>query len=182
MPSAPAWRWRDCPQALIPSVRHGVGEYVRGQVHINGMESFWARLKRGYHGTYHRSPPSISTATSGRSPTGTTSAALTPSTRWPSSPADWWTGDFATATSYGIRERLREWSELPEGGSRFPELQQRSCWWPRSAPWGIFIRFVGTANAPDSVVQSVVHDARHVRLDIRRAGPLAIGTLSLLAS
>ena len=35
------------------AVRHGVGEYVRGQVHTNGMESFWATLKRGYIGVYH---------------------------------------------------------------------------------------------------------------------------------
>ena len=25
--------------------------------HTNGMESFWAMLKRGYHGTYHRMSP-----------------------------------------------------------------------------------------------------------------------------
>ncbi len=36
------------------AVRHSIGEYVRGQVHTNGMESFWAMLKRGYYGTYHR--------------------------------------------------------------------------------------------------------------------------------
>ena len=30
-------------------VRHGVGEYVDGQAHVNGMESFWAMMKRGYH-------------------------------------------------------------------------------------------------------------------------------------
>lgn len=35
-------------------VRHSVGEYVRGQAHTNGMESFWGMLKRGYMGTYHR--------------------------------------------------------------------------------------------------------------------------------
>ena len=35
------------------SVRHSVGEYVREQAHTNGMESFWATLKRGYQGTYH---------------------------------------------------------------------------------------------------------------------------------
>ena len=35
------------------SVRHGVGEYVDGMAHTNGIESFWAMLKRGYHGTYH---------------------------------------------------------------------------------------------------------------------------------
>ena len=36
------------------SVRHSVGEYVNGQAHTNGIESFWATLKRGYHGTYHQ--------------------------------------------------------------------------------------------------------------------------------
>ena len=30
------------------SVRHSVGEYVREGTHTNGMESFWALLKRGY--------------------------------------------------------------------------------------------------------------------------------------
>lgn len=32
-------------------VRHSVSEYVRDQAHTNGIESFWAMLKRGYHGT-----------------------------------------------------------------------------------------------------------------------------------
>ncbi len=36
------------------AVHHSVGEYVRGEVHTNGMESFWSMLKRGYYGTYHR--------------------------------------------------------------------------------------------------------------------------------
>ena len=36
------------------TVRHKAGEYVRGSVHTNGIESFRALLKRGYHGTYHR--------------------------------------------------------------------------------------------------------------------------------
>ena len=35
------------------SVNHGAGEYVRGKVHTNGMESVWAVLKRGYNGVYH---------------------------------------------------------------------------------------------------------------------------------
>ena len=39
------------------TVNHGTGEYVRQQAHINGMESFWAMLKRGYHGTYHHISP-----------------------------------------------------------------------------------------------------------------------------
>ena len=39
------------------SVNHSVGEYVRKQAHTNGIESFWAVLKRGYTGTYHRMSP-----------------------------------------------------------------------------------------------------------------------------
>ena len=35
------------------TVNHSVGEYVRGQAHTNGIESFWAMLKRGIVGTYH---------------------------------------------------------------------------------------------------------------------------------
>ena len=35
------------------TVTHSVGQYVDGQAHTNGMESFWSLLKRGYHGTYH---------------------------------------------------------------------------------------------------------------------------------
>ncbi|MEP1231296.1 MAG: IS1595 family transposase [Litorimonas sp.] len=36
------------------TIKHSVGEYVRGQAHTNGIESFWATLKRGYKGTYHK--------------------------------------------------------------------------------------------------------------------------------
>jgi len=35
------------------SVKHSTGEYVKGFVHTNGMESVWAVLKRGVHGTFH---------------------------------------------------------------------------------------------------------------------------------
>lgn len=38
-------------------VRHSVGEYVRGMAHTNGMESFWAVLKRAYTGTFHKLSP-----------------------------------------------------------------------------------------------------------------------------
>lgn len=34
-------------------VKHSVREYVRGNAHTNGMESFWSMLKRGYIGVYH---------------------------------------------------------------------------------------------------------------------------------
>ena len=35
------------------TVKHSVSEFVNGMAHANGIESFWALLKRGYHGTYH---------------------------------------------------------------------------------------------------------------------------------
>lgn len=34
-------------------VSHSLGEYVRGRVTTNGVESFWALLQRGYVGTHH---------------------------------------------------------------------------------------------------------------------------------
>ena len=36
------------------AVKHSVSEYVRDMAHTNGIESFWAMLKRGYHGVYHK--------------------------------------------------------------------------------------------------------------------------------
>ena len=36
------------------AVKHSVREYVHGQAHTNGIESFWAMFKRGYVGTYHQ--------------------------------------------------------------------------------------------------------------------------------
>jgi transposase-like protein len=35
------------------TVKHGQGEYVRGRVSTNTIESFWALLKRGIYGIYH---------------------------------------------------------------------------------------------------------------------------------
>lgn len=35
------------------SVRHSAKEYVNGMAHTNGIESFWALLKRGYYGVFH---------------------------------------------------------------------------------------------------------------------------------
>ena len=39
------------------AVKHSVGEYVNGQAHTQGVESFWSMLKRGYHGVFHRMSP-----------------------------------------------------------------------------------------------------------------------------
>ena len=36
---------------------NSVGEYIRQQIHTNGMESFWSLFKRGYVGTYHKMSP-----------------------------------------------------------------------------------------------------------------------------
>lgn len=33
-------------------VNHGSGEYARGNVHVNGVESFWSRLKQSIRGTH----------------------------------------------------------------------------------------------------------------------------------
>ena len=35
-------------------VCHSAKEYVNGQAHTQGIESFWSLLKRGYYGTYHK--------------------------------------------------------------------------------------------------------------------------------
>lgn len=35
------------------TVEHGRKQYVDGDIHTNSIESFWAVLRRGYHGAYH---------------------------------------------------------------------------------------------------------------------------------
>ena len=35
------------------TVSHGIGEYVRGEVTTNGLESVWAIVKRAHKGVYH---------------------------------------------------------------------------------------------------------------------------------
>ena len=39
------------------SVRHSTGEYVRGEIHTNGVESFWSMIKRAHKGTFHKLSP-----------------------------------------------------------------------------------------------------------------------------
>ncbi|MDE2999764.1 MAG: IS1595 family transposase [Gemmatimonadota bacterium] len=38
-------------------VKHSTGEYVDGETHTNGIESFWAMFKRAHKGTYHKMSP-----------------------------------------------------------------------------------------------------------------------------
>ena len=39
------------------AVQHKIKQFVEGQAHTNGIESFWSLLKRAYTGTYHRISP-----------------------------------------------------------------------------------------------------------------------------
>ena len=39
------------------SVKHSLQEYVKGDVHTNGIESLWSLLKRAHTGTFHRLSP-----------------------------------------------------------------------------------------------------------------------------
>ena len=39
------------------AVKHSISEYVRGQAHTNGIESFWSMLKRAHAGTFHKISP-----------------------------------------------------------------------------------------------------------------------------
>ena len=39
------------------TVKHSMGEYVRGPVGTQGIESFWSMLKRAHKGTFHKISP-----------------------------------------------------------------------------------------------------------------------------
>ncbi len=39
------------------SVKHSLSQYVRGDVHTNGIESLWSMLKRAHKGTFHKLSP-----------------------------------------------------------------------------------------------------------------------------
>lgn len=46
--------YRGIPDYHHESVKHSAGQYVNGMASTNGIESFWAMLKRGYIGVYHK--------------------------------------------------------------------------------------------------------------------------------
>ena len=39
------------------TVTHSLSEYVRGDIHTNGIESLWSMLKRAHTGTFHKLSP-----------------------------------------------------------------------------------------------------------------------------
>ena len=45
------------PNRKHEAVKHSAAEYVSGQAHTNGIESFWAMLKRAHKGTFHKLSP-----------------------------------------------------------------------------------------------------------------------------
>ena len=49
--------YKGIPNYIHGAVRHSVGQYVDGMVSTNGIESFWALLKRGIYGIYHQMSP-----------------------------------------------------------------------------------------------------------------------------
>ena len=38
-------------------VKHSLSEYVKGEIHTNGIESLWSMLKRAHKGTFHKLSP-----------------------------------------------------------------------------------------------------------------------------
>ena len=48
-----AWAYKTMTGFRHASVAHRRGEYVRGDVHTNGIESCWSILKRASMGTFH---------------------------------------------------------------------------------------------------------------------------------
>ena len=49
--------YKGMPEFDHEAVNHSVAEYVRGQAHTNGIESFWSMLKRAHKGTFHKISP-----------------------------------------------------------------------------------------------------------------------------
>ena len=60
-PDAPVFTDEAPTYAALPNphamVNHSALEYVRGEVHTNGIESFWSMLKRAHKRIYHKMSP-----------------------------------------------------------------------------------------------------------------------------
>ena len=69
--------YRGLPGRRHEAVKHSAGEYVRGMASTNGMESFWAMLRRGHDGHFTTSRRCISTAIFRSSRPATTSVTPT---------------------------------------------------------------------------------------------------------
>ena len=52
-----AHAYKGMPEFRHEAVKHSVGEFVRDMAHTNGIESFWATLKRAHKGVYHKISP-----------------------------------------------------------------------------------------------------------------------------
>ena len=85
--------YRNMPGYQHEAVNHGAGEYVREMVSTNGLESFWAMLKRAHKARTTSSAASTCGATRTSSLGGTTTGSATPSTRW----APWCAGSTPSA-------------------------------------------------------------------------------------
>ena len=81
--------YRHMPFFEHDTVNHKDGEYVRGDVGTQGIESFWSLLKRDHTARSTRSARSTWTATSPNSPGATTPGNSTRSFRWEISFAGW---------------------------------------------------------------------------------------------
>ena len=49
--------YRHIPKRDHEAVNHSVGQYVKAKAHTNGIESFWATLRRAHMGTFHKFSP-----------------------------------------------------------------------------------------------------------------------------
>ena len=49
--------YRNIPKRDHQAVMHSVGQYVKGRAHTNGIESFWASLRRAHMGVFHKMSP-----------------------------------------------------------------------------------------------------------------------------
>ena len=49
--------YQGIPKRDHEAVNHSVGQYVKGKAHTNGIESFWATLRRAHMSTFHKFSP-----------------------------------------------------------------------------------------------------------------------------